>query len=54
VFASGPGGIWVFNKSGKLLGKLLINDLVSNIALSGDQKTLYVTSNHRVLRVNLK
>jgi gluconolactonase len=54
VFATGPGGIWVLNKSGKLLGKILINDLTSNCALSGDEKTLYVTSNHRVLRVMLR
>jgi len=54
VFATGPGGIWVFNKSGKLLGKMLFNDLTSNVALSGDEKTLYVTSNHRVLQVDLR
>jgi len=54
VFASGPGGIWVFNQSGKLLGKILINDLVSNCRLSGDEKTLYVTSNHRVLKITLR
>jgi gluconolactonase len=54
VFASGPGGIWVFNKTGKLLGKILVNDIVSNCSLSGDEKTLYVTSNHRVLRVDLR
>jgi gluconolactonase len=54
VFATGPGGIWVFNKSGKLLGKLLFNDLTSNVALSADEKTLYVTSNHRVLKVALR
>jgi len=54
VFATGPGGIWVFNQAGKLLGKLLFNDLTSNIALSADEKTLYVTSNHRVLRVQLR
>jgi len=53
VFATGPGGIWVFTKTGKLLGKLLFNDLTSNLALSADEKTLYVTSNHRVLRVDL-
>ncbi|MGZ3753440.1 MAG: SMP-30/gluconolactonase/LRE family protein, partial [Mucilaginibacter sp.] len=53
VFATGPGGIWVFTKAGKLLGKLLFNDLTSNIALSADQQTLYVTSNHRVLRIDL-
>jgi len=54
VFASGPGGIWVFNRTGKLLGKILINDVVSNCSLSGDEKTLYVTSNHRVLKITLR
>jgi gluconolactonase len=54
VFATGPGGIWVFNKGGKLLGKIKVNDLASNCSLSADEKTLYVTSNHRVLRVNLR
>lgn len=54
VFATGPGGIWVFNRSGKLLGKMLINDLASNCSLSADEKTLYVTSNHRVLKIDLR
>jgi gluconolactonase len=54
VFASGPGGIWVFNRAGKLLGKILVNDLASNCSLSGDEKTLYVTSNHRVLKIALR
>lgn len=54
VFASGPGGLWVFNKEGKLLGKILVNDLVSNCSFSADERTLYVTSNHRVLLINLR
>jgi len=54
VFATGPGGIWVFNSSGKLLGKMLINDLASNCSLSADEKTLYVTSNHRVLKIDMR
>ncbi|HTK17912.1 MAG TPA: SMP-30/gluconolactonase/LRE family protein [Mucilaginibacter sp.] len=54
VFATGPGGMWVFNRAGKLLGKILVNDLVSNCSLSGDEKTLYVTSNHRVLKIILR
>lgn len=54
VFATGPGGIWIFNKGGKLLGKILVNDLASNCSLSADEKTLYVTSNHRVLKVDLR
>ncbi|HTI59324.1 SMP-30/gluconolactonase/LRE family protein [Mucilaginibacter sp.] len=54
VFATGPGGIWVFDLHGKLLGKMLINDLASNIAFSADEKTIYVTSNHRVLKIDLR
>ena len=54
VFASGPGGIWVFSRAGKLLGKILVNDIVSNCSLSGDEQTLYVTSNHRVLKIALR
>jgi gluconolactonase len=54
VFASGPGGIWVFNPKGKLLGKIRVNDIASNCSFSGDEKTLYVTSNHRVLRIHLR
>ncbi|HTD99842.1 MAG TPA: SMP-30/gluconolactonase/LRE family protein [Mucilaginibacter sp.] len=54
VFATGPGGIWVFNRSAKLLGKILINDLASNCSLSEDERSLYVTNNHRILRVDLR
>jgi gluconolactonase len=53
VFATGPGGIWIFNSSAKLLGKILINDLASNLSMSANEKTLYVTSNHRVLQIDL-
>ena len=54
VFATGPGGIWVFNKAGKLLGKIRVDDLASNCCFSSDEKALYVTNNHRVLRVDLR
>jgi len=54
IFATGPGGIWVFNTSGKLLGKILVDDLASNCSLSGDEKSLYVTNNHRVIKIDLR
>jgi gluconolactonase len=54
VFATGPGGIWVFNRKAKLLGKIRVNDLASNCSLSADEKTMYVTSNHRVLMIHLR
>ena len=54
VFASGPGGVWVFNSDGKLLGKIKISELTSNCALSPDEKTLYLTADRYVLRVKLR
>ncbi|HEX7691398.1 MAG TPA: SMP-30/gluconolactonase/LRE family protein [Sediminibacterium sp.] len=54
VFASAPGGIWIFNKEGKLLGKLRIDgNPVSNCSFSEDQKTLYATSDMNILRFRL-
>lgn len=54
MFATGPGGIWIFNKDGKLAGKIKFPEATSNCALSGDQKTLYVTADMYVLRVKLR
>jgi gluconolactonase len=54
VFASGPGGVWIFNKEGKLLGKIKLPEAASNCALSADEKTLYITNDMYVLRVKLR
>jgi len=54
VFAAGPGGIWIFNIDGKLLGKLLLPDAVSNCALSADEKTLFITNGSLVLKFKMR
>jgi gluconolactonase len=54
VFATGPGGLWIFNSEGKLLGKLKLTAATSNCAFSPDQKTLYVTNDMNVLRIRLR
>jgi gluconolactonase len=54
VFATGPGGVWIFNKNGKLLGKIKLTDATSNCAFSPDQKTLYVTNDMNVLRIRMR
>lgn len=54
IFASGPGGVWIFNAQGKVLGKIKIPEATSNCALSADEKTLYLTSDMYVLRVKLR
>lgn len=54
VFATGPGGVWIFNSEGKVLGKIKITEKTSNCALSPDEKTLYVTADAYVVRVRLR
>lgn len=54
VFASGPGGVYIFNSEGKKLGMIRLENNVSNIALSPDEKTIYVTNDMYVLRVKLR
>jgi gluconolactonase len=54
VFATGPGGLWIFNSAGKLLGKMKFDEATSNVALSPDEKTLYITNDMNVLRVKMR
>jgi gluconolactonase len=54
IFSSGPGGIWVFDRKGKVLGKFKITEAVSNCSFSRDQRTLYVTADMYVLRIKLR
>jgi gluconolactonase len=54
VFASGPGGICIFNKSGKMIGRISIPGRNSNCAFANDQKTLFITADNRVLRVKMR
>jgi gluconolactonase len=54
VFATGPGGIWIFNKSGEVLGKIKIPEPTANCALADDDKTLFTTSKMYALRIKLR
>jgi gluconolactonase len=54
VFATGPGGVWIFNKEGLLLGKIRFQEMVSNCAFSPDEKTLYITADNYVLRLKMR
>jgi gluconolactonase len=55
IFAAGPGGVWIFTKAGKLIGKIKVNGVTAtNIALSPDEKTIYITAVQYLLRVNMR
>lgn len=51
VFATGPNGVYVFDPAGKLLGMIVTNDRTSNCAFGDDGSTLYITANHKLIRV---
>jgi len=54
VFATGPGGVWIFDHKGKLLGKIKFDGLVSNCSLTADEKAIYITADDYVLRVKMR
>jgi gluconolactonase len=54
LFASGPGGVWIFNPSGKVIARIYTGQLTSNCFLDQSQKTLYMTCNSYVMRIKLK
>lgn len=54
VFATGPGGVWIFSKEGEALGRIKINQLTSNCALANDGRTLFITADAFLLKINLK
>ena len=54
VFATGPGGVWIFNKDAKLLGKIKIPSATANCAFSDDEKTLYLTADNYLLRLKMR
>lgn len=54
IFASGPGGIWIFDKTGKVLGKVRLPNPTANCELSDDGKTLFMTSQDKLLRLKMR
>jgi gluconolactonase len=54
IFASGPGGVWIFSSSGKVIGRIKLPEATANTALANDDKTLYITSDMYLLRVKLR
>ncbi len=54
VFATGPGGVLIYAPDGTLLGRILTGVPTANVAFGEDGATLFITANHRVLRLRTK
>ncbi len=54
VYSSGPEGLWVFSANGQLLGKILVPEVVTNLAWGDrDYKSLYITATQSLYRIRL-
>ncbi len=53
LFATGPGGVFVFSPEGSLLGKIKTGQATANCAFNTDKTVLYITADSYVLRVKL-
>ena len=54
IFATGPGGVWIFNKDGQVIGKIKLPQPTANCELADDGKTLFLTSDMYLLRIRLR
>lgn len=54
LFATGPGGVLVFDTDGKRLGRIETGVAISNCAFGGDGHTLYMSSHTFVARIRVE
>lgn len=55
VYASGPGGLWIFSKEGKHLGTIIGPEHPHNLAWGGDdRRALYLAAQTGIYRIALK
>lgn len=54
IYVSAPGGIWILNAAGKLLGKIITPERPANMAWGDeDGKTLYMTAHSSLYKVRV-
>ena len=51
LFATGPGGVFIFDKTGKHLGTLATGVPTANCGFGDDGSTLYITADKNLVRV---
>ncbi|WP_365973017.1 SMP-30/gluconolactonase/LRE family protein [Moorena sp. SIO4G3] len=55
VYSTGPGGVWIFDPSGNLLGIIEVPEAPANLAWGdSDYQTLYITARNSLYRIRLK
>ena len=53
LFATGPGGVWVFAPDGTHLGTIMPDEVPANVGWGDDGRTLYMTARSGLYRIRL-
>ena len=53
VFATGPGGVWVLNPDGQLMGMIAPPERPANVGFGEDGRTLFMTARTSLYRIKL-
>jgi len=54
LWATGPGGVWIFSPDGKPLGRIDTGEATANCAFGDDGSTLYITADMYLCRIRTK
>lgn len=54
VFATGPGGVWIFDPELSPIGRIRLPVKAANVALNEQDRVLYITATQYLLRVKLR
>ena len=53
IFATGPGGVWIFAPDGTHLGTIMPGEVTANVGWGDDGRTLYMTASTGLYRIRL-
>ena len=53
IFATGPGGVWIFDPDGTHLGTIKPSEVPANVAWGDEGSTLYMTARTGLYRIHL-
>lgn len=53
LFVSAPGGLWILNSQGELLGKIVTPERPANMAWGDEGKTLYLTAHSSIYKIRV-
>ncbi len=54
IFATGPNGLWLFNKNAELLAQIEMPNISANLTFNQSQNRVYITAHTQLLALDLK